>query len=715
MATVDNVKAQKILMYLWANGFKYTNMAEGAGVGLGADVIQFLESQGHTVQIKAKDYLLCDNDKKYSPRGTGIAGSTYSELIGSKWHENSPSYMALVSETFGLNRDEVDTLYSNGVLRLGVPVPPRKGGAGRSQKYGKFNRDGWGAININSIAETGSVDSNWTKSVKDNAAGTSTMQTVPNPKYKLGTELGTYGAAIPTVSPSGVAPAAGTTPPPPPAGSSEEEEEEEVPAEEPEEVPPGAFDEYLDTDDLSAWWKNGEEVEEIDTESGREISSKAWTSASGKIEVPLSSAVRVQVGMGKREDENLWSINFLQMLVTVGAIDGKDMAKYNDAASNTESLLDEDKEEYEDVALPKVSFVFVDGQTYIEIEGFGLVEATKGLDFYNYKSLKLVMNAPNASTDPGKITDILVNKQSFADTLTLNGGVYGFPYNGIDGIENRFKADNYTDEGAGNTAEQQAQRALSSAYIEGYRNITFYPVIQSIEFDKSTLPDDVLQPLALNFDKEIDLSNQGVYFALNYATTKDASNLFPGFNINDSSDSNQQDFMFPYDIRNLRPINEDGVVMNPKDRELGEGITSIEVDSTNGVVIKDALTVGSKTYDATVYSQIKLTTDKETILIPDSDERFKAMDNQDTEINGTINAIEGRPALMVITGKLDVADIEKYLKASRRSSRLSSKYNSIDPLTSQVDTKTIMVQQQNDYVIIVGIGPKTYALKIKGD
>ncbi len=713
MATVDNVKAQKILMYLWANGFKYTNMAEGAGVGLGADVIQFLESQGHTVQIKAKDYLLCDNDKKYSPRGTGIAGSTYSELIGSKWHENSPSYMALVSETFGLNRDEVDTLYSNAVLRLGVPVPPRKGGAGRSKKYEKFNRDGWAAININSIAETGSVDSNWTKSVKDNAAGTITMQTVPNPKYKLGTELGTYGAAIPTVSPSGVAPAAGTSPPPPPAGSSEDDEEEIV--EEPEEVPPGAFDEYLNTDDLSAWWKNGDDVQEIDTESGREVSSKAWTSASGKIEVPLSSTVQVDVGMGKREDENLWSINFLQMLVTVGTIDGSDMAKYIDAASNTESLLDEDKEEYEDVALPKVSFVFRDGFGYIHIEGFGMVPATKGLDFYNYKSLQLVMNAPNASTDPGKITDILVNKQSFTETLSLNGGVYGFPYNGIEGIENRFKADNYTDEGAGNTAEQQAQRALSSAYIEGYRNITFDPVIESIHFDKSTLPDDVLQPLALNFDKEIDLSNQGVYFALNYATTKDASNLFPGFNINDSSDSNQQDFMFPYDIRNLRPINQDGVVMDPKDRELGEGVTSIEVDSTNGVVIKDALTVGSKTYDATVYSQIKLTTDKGTILIPDSDERFKALDNQDTEISGTVNVIESRPALMVITGKLDVADIEKYLKASRRSSRLSSKYNSIDPLTSQVDTKTIMVQQQNDYVIIVGIGPKTYALKIKGD
>ena len=91
------------------------------------------------------------------------------------------------------------------------------------------------------------------------------------------------------------------------------------------------------------------------------------------------------------------------------------------------------------------------------------------------------------------------------------------------------------------------------------------------------------------------------------------------------------------------------------------------------------------------------------------------MDNQQKEIKGTVNIVESRPTLMVVKGKLEVADIEKYLTTSRRSSRLSAKYNAIDELTGQVDTKTIMVQQNNDYVIIVGIGPNTYAIKIRGD
>jgi len=46
---------------------------------------------------------------------------------------------------------------------------------------------------------------------------------------------------------------------------------------------------------------------------------------------------------------------------------------------------------------------------------------------------------------------------------------------------------------------------------------------------------------------------------------------------------------------------------------------------------------------------------------------------------------------------------------------LSGRYNSINELTGQVDTKTIMIQQDNNYYIVVGAGSKTYALKIRGD
>lgn len=715
MANVDAEKAQKILMYLWANGFKYTNMAEAAGVGLGADVILFLEGQGHIVSSKARKTLLCDNDKKYTPKGSGIAGSTYSELIGSKWHENSPSYMTLVSETFGLTRDEVDTLYSNGVLRLGVPVPPRKGGAGRSQKYPKFNRDGWGPININAIAETGSVDSNWTKSVKDNASGTTTMEALSGRTgYELGTALGTYTSYLPTVTPSGIAPAPATpstSSATSPSSSGEESEEEEV-EEEPVPAPPSEFEDYLVKDDLSLWWKNGKTPPSITAVSEREVSSKAWTAKGGKIDIGMA-AIRVIVG----SKTPTWNIDMLQMLVSNGDIDNDEFMEFYSGLTNTETLEDDDGGEYDGIKTPAVSFVFVDGQCYIEIEGFGMVPATKGGDFATYVILEIVMDEPSLG---GKITDIRVNKTSFTEILNNLDGVYGFPYLGLEGEENRFKADNYTDEGAGNSAEQQSLRALSKAYIEeGYRQIDFNTPASTplvFEFDKATLPDDVLQPLALDFDTKLNLETQGVFFALDYASSKDASDLFPGFNINDNSDSNQQEFMFPFDIRNLRPVNEDGKVLSPTKRDVGEGIASIEVASKDQA---DAYSIklGSKTYETITYSQIKITTDAgETILIPDADERFEALDNQNKVIKGTIND-EWRvsPTLMVVTGKLEVADIEKYLTASRRSSRLSSRYNAIDELTGKVDTKTIMVQQNNDYVIVVGIGPKTYALKIRGD
>jgi len=717
MANVDAEKAQKILMYLWANGFKYTNMAEGAGVGLGADVILFLEGQGHIVSSKARKTLLCDNDKKYTPRGSGIAGSTYSELIGSKWHENTPSYLKLVSETFGLTRDEVDTLYSNGVLRLGVPVPPRKGGAGRSQKYPKFNRDGWGAININAIAETGSVDSNWTKSVKDNASGTTTMEALSGRTgYELGTALGTYTSYLPTVTPSGIAPAPAPATPSTssatsPSSSGEESEEEEV-EEEPVPAPPSEFEDYLVKDDLSLWWKNGKTPPSITAVSEREVSSKAWTAKGGKIDIGMAT-LRVIVG----SKTPTWNIDMLQMLVSNGDIDNDEFMEFYSGLTNTETLEDDDGGEYDGIKTPAVSFVFMDGQCYIEIEGFGMVPATKGGDFATYVILEIVMDEPSLG---GKITDIRVNKTSFTEILNNLDGVYGFPYLGLEGEENRFKADNYTDEGAGNSAEQQSLRALSKAYIEeGYRQIDFNTPASTplvFEFDKATLPDDVLQPLALDFDTKLNLETQGVFFALDYASSKDASDLFPGFNINDNSDSNQQEFMFPFDIRNLRPVNEDGKVLSPTKRDVGEGIASIEVASKDQA---DAYSIklGSKTYETITYSQIKITTDAgETILIPDADERFEALDNQNKVIKGTIND-EWRvsPTLMVVTGKLEVADIEKYLTASRRSSRLSSRYNAIDELTGKVDTKTIMVQQNNDYVIVVGIGPKTYALKIRGD
>jgi hypothetical protein len=99
MARVDSVKAQKILMYLWAQGFKYKEMATEAGLGLGWDIINYLKSSGHTLDPDAEKRLACDGDKKsFSPIGIGIAGNTYSEIVGGPWSANDP----VVAETFGI-------------------------------------------------------------------------------------------------------------------------------------------------------------------------------------------------------------------------------------------------------------------------------------------------------------------------------------------------------------------------------------------------------------------------------------------------------------------------------------------------------------------------------------------------------------------------------------------------------------------------------------
>lgn len=155
--------------------------------------------------------------------------------------------------------------------------------------------------------------------------------------------------------------------------------------------------------------------------------------------------------------------------------------------------------------------------------------------------------------------------------------------------------------------------------------------------------------------------------------------------------------------------------MDPAKRRDGEGIASIKVASKDKGSF--TLEVGSKEYSVDLYTQFQMTSDDgTTILVPDLDERFEALDNQGQTLRGIVATSEsGRPAIMVITGALDIRDIEKHLTAARRSSRLSGRYNSINELTGQVDTKTIMIQQDNNYYIVVGAGSKTYALKIRGD
>jgi hypothetical protein len=577
---------------------------------------------------------------------------------------------------------------------------------GRNVKPSRaFNRTGWDLINIYQIAESGKVDSNWVTEVVSGS-----MATIKDTKYEVGSGLATFGATLPTPTPSGApapTPTATTPPPSSPATPATPAEPSEP---EPEPAAPSVFDEYLEKDDLSMWWKDGNAPPEVSL-SDREVSSKAWTANDGKIPVPEDSPIRIDLG---KSDENAFLLESLNTLIPIGELDydGYD-AIIEASKSNTEIANDETGFPYDALKTPNCYLIIQDGKVQFGIEGFGTVPATNGQDFFTYGKAKIVMNEPSSN---GAIYDVLLDGVSIFDTIGVSM-VYGFPYIGIQGLENRFKEGNYTDEGASKSAEDQASQALAKAYLDGYRNITYDSSIDAanILFDKSTLPDDILQPLALDFDTELNLDTEAVYFTLLFASSRDASNLFTGFDINNSGDTNQESFLFPFDIRNLRPVNESKSVLDPTGRKEGEGIKSIRVaskDGKSGAILE----LGSKTYDVTEYTQIEMTDeDGNIILIPDLDERFEALDNQGSEIKGTVETRAGRPAMLVIKGALDIADIEKHMMAARRSSRLSTKYNAKDDVTGKIDTKTIMVQQGDNYYMIIGVGGTTYAIKIRGD
>lgn len=705
MATVTGEKAQKILLYLLTNGFKATNINKTGVEGLGFDIIAFLNSEGHTVTGDAENRLKV-------AKGGGMKGNTYSDQVSTPWADNAP----IVGETFGgLTAYEIDTWTINTFSKIGAGVqkvrdkngiaPPfgaSKGMGGRSAKPETgFNRTGWDLINILSIAETGSVDEGWVNEVRSGISS----GLAGNSRYELGSACRTFGATIPVRTPLGRAvpsatPASASTPASTPA-----EEVEPAPVEEPA---PSEFDEYFETDDLSMWWRNGDEIE-LPEPSERMVSTKAWTANGGKISYPTDARLSVKLGTSR---DGAFDLETFAVLLSSGKLEYDVYAEIMDNSDgNIEVALDEDEDEYDVVQTPTVILSFYQGQAFIGIEGFGQVPATQGANLFSYRDLKLVMNEPSAG---GDITDVLVDGISLREIVDAADGVYGFPFAGVEGLENRFKAGNYTDGGPGESAEEQAIQALSAAYQTGYRKITHGPVVE-IMADLSQIDETLLQPLALDFDTELDLDTQAAYFTLKFESTKDSTNLFTGFNINDDSDSNQEEFLFPFDIRNLRPVNEDAKVMDPTGRRDGEGIASIKVASKDKGSF--TLEVGSKEYSVDLYTQFEMTSDDgTTILVPDLDERFEALDNQGQTLRGIVATSEsGRPAIMVITGALDIRDIEKHLTAARRSSRLSSRYNSINELTGQVDTKTIMIQQDNNYYIVVGAGSKTYALKIRGD
>ena len=99
-------------------------------------------------------------------------------------------------------------------------------------------------------------------------------------------------------------------------------------------------------------------------------------------------------------------------------------------------------------------------------------------------------------------------------------------------------------------------------------------------------------------------------------------------------------------------------------RKAGEGIEKIEIDSSN-LQSSGELEIGGKKYTTEVYSQVQVTFDGgDTMLIPDGDDRFRAIDNSDSEIMGTVSVDESteRPQIQIVSGDLD--DIYESLELS---------------------------------------------------
>ena len=99
------------------------------------------------------------------------------------------------------------------------------------------------------------------------------------------------------------------------------------------------------------------------------------------------------------------------------------------------------------------------------------------------------------------------------------------------------------------------------------------------------------------------------------------------------------------------------------------------------------------------------------MLIPDGDDRFRAIDNSDSEIMGTVSVDESteRPQIQIVSGDLD--EIYESLELSRRSNRLSKRFNRTDS-EGDIVNQTVMVKQGDSYYLVMGVGTQTVVVEL---
>lgn len=735
MATIRTSQADKIMLYLKGQGW-----TRGGAQVIGPEIVAFLTAQGHTF--------------------AGNAQRQIQDMSQSAWNKMQERWMAgnpTIEAFFGLNPYEIEEKYMKNLTNMnpgsykvepgknttGSPgVGGAKGGAGGIRKkdaLNAWNGTGWDNTNIEAIATTGNLDPAY-KVKMTNLRSVPLADEFENARTGLatGSALMTYARTPPTVSGATPAPAVSVTP----AG---EEEEEEI-VEEVIAAPVVAYEweESLNPEEITDLI--GESPMTIPTisQGERKVSSKAYAELDtqklipltrGNVEVvmkPLAKTQGIDISSVSVASKSPIAFGDLEALLT--AADGIVEAKYTD----------EDGDDAELLLLPAPTVKFIisidEGLVYIVIND-QMLPASRGTDQYTFTECAIRVHDPT-STKEG-VAEVLLDgaPMAYGKWIPKDGYIaqhfdYGFPINGVEGLPAECYEDNYEEDEDDVTTNPLtlSQAALGDFLVEGGRPIVFgKPKTMTYNFDE--LDEKYLQPLALNFDDTLS-DDDAVVFVLNYeGKLNNKTNLFPG-QVDDkvAGFTELQMFCYPNDIRNVRPMNEESVVMLQTfmGRKAGDGVKEIMIDSSN---LKDTITfsIGGVDYMAKVYTQVqvtfeeyragKKTVDEEAVLIPDGDMRFRGMDNTNSELQGELTPLEDESDIanvMVIEGKAQ--EIYEELEKQRHNARISSKYNVIDDVSKDIVTKTLLVEQNvriegsekkdSMYYLIIGDGAKTQVIKM---
>ena len=706
MARITATKANQIILYLYAQGFK-----AGGARPLGNDIADYLIATGHTFANSTVE------KKIRNAQSAGWSGVLRQHM------DNDP----IIESLFGINAYELDKYTQNLAPIIlsprGSPYGADGGGKGRSTKSGNYNTTGWDTVNLDSIANNQVLHPDYVTKLINFASGATRFSDEfdkGNPRYVVGSSLDTYLGTVPTIS--AVATPPPRTPPPAPATTEEEEEEEEVIAEAIAELADSIITDLqqykIDDNDWSIFVKDGGKVPVV--ESGdRKVSSKSYTANSGSFPVTKGQVIVTMPVLNPELGGIDIELSIQGQLVSPAELEDRKKTMTKLIAVTEEE--DED-EEYLMIAPPSVQFILDadKGQVFISINGevIPAVLNESGIP-YLFSNLEIIVTDPTISN---KIIDVKLDGASLVTGKTVNNPAYGnysnygFPLAGVAGLPADCYKEHYdaTETSPGKTDEALAAVSLWRYIEDGGRDVRFGTAAQSIIYNFEDLNDSYLQPLALKYDTPLKLDTQAVYFNLKLGDLTN-STLFPGFDINTGA-AEAEGILYPNDVSNLRPVDEDGLVMLQKfrGRKAGEGIEQIRVASSNLQGPAD-VEIGGITYNAEVYTQVEITFEDGSIMtIPDSDERFKGVDNSNTEISGIVQQSEvtEKPQIFILSAPTNLKEVYESIEKARRSARISNKNNRIDKVTNNIITQTAMIKQDDSYYIIMGVGDNTVVVEL---